>query len=161
LAIPRLECPPSPSNEQAIERAREFVRATAFEQTSTALSGPLAAAFEQFHDTLLDEDGEARRDWHRGGENSDPSKLILEEIILPVDVEASVHGPWSSARGAIVAPGTLLAATHVVASLGPPNAQLTKLEVEHSTTTYLVSATVLTALGAGLIWLANIFPTLR
>jgi hypothetical protein len=35
-----------------------------------------------------------------------------------------------------------------------------QLEVEHSTTTN-VTAAVLLALGAGLIWLGNIFPTLR
>jgi hypothetical protein len=60
-----------------------------------------------------------------------------------------------------VAPGTLPAATHVVAVLGPPNEKLDKLEVEHSTTTYVITATVLLALGAGLSWLGNIFPTLQ
>jgi hypothetical protein len=161
LAIPRFDCPATGLGDEALPRAREFLRTTTFEPMSAQPLRAFATAFEQFEGTLTDEDDEARRDWKREGSEIDPSDLILEEVVLPVDVEASVHGPWSSSEGAIVAPGTLPAATHVVAVLGPPNEKLDKLEVEHSTTTYVITATVLLALGAGLSWLGNIFPTLQ
>jgi hypothetical protein len=157
----RCKRPATRLGDEALPRARGFLRTTTFEPMSAQPLGAFATAFEQFEETLTDEDGEARRDWKREDSEIDPSDLILEEVVLPVDVEASVHGPWSASEGAIVAPGTLLAATHVVAVLGPPKEKLDKLEVEHSTTTYVITATVLLALGAGLIWFGNIFPSLQ
>jgi hypothetical protein len=162
LAVPRLECPPTqPSGDRAVARAREFLSTTAFETTAARPLGPLAAAFEQFRETLTVEDAEVRRDWKREGTEVDPADLSLEEIVLPIDIEASVHGPWSSDRHAIVAPGTLLAETHVVAVLGRPEKQLDALAVERSTTAYVVAAIVLMALGAAVIWFGNILPSLR
>jgi hypothetical protein len=162
LAVPELKCPVSrEESDDAVARAREYVRTTTFERTGTTPLGTLGAVFDQFRETLTDADGVVRRDWRRDGPDADPADLILEETILPIDVEASVHGPWSSSKGAIVAPGGLLAQTHVTAALGPPERQLDTLNVEHSTTAYIVTMILLAALGAGIIWFANLLPTLQ
>ncbi len=161
VAVPRLDCPVSaPGGDDALARARAFLRDTTFEPLSASVAGALGSAFEQVRATLLDDDGETRKDWKREGLDN-PEGYEIEEVVLPVGVEASVHGPWSSSRGAIVAPGQLLADTHVVAVLGRPESKLDALEVQHSTMAYVVTAILLAALGAGLIWFGNLLPTLR
>lgn len=45
--------------------------------------------------------------------------------------------------------------------LGKPAKQLTRLEVEHSTLTYVVTAVLITVLGAGIVWFAHVLPSLR
>jgi hypothetical protein len=108
---------------------------------------------------FTDDDGEARRDWRRSGDETDPSDLILEEAVLPVGAQASVHGTWSAERGAIVAGGDPSAAFGVSAALGP--AENLGDTLPHSTVAYVVTATISTALGAGMVWFAlEILPGL-
>jgi hypothetical protein len=160
LAVPQLEVPVTerPGADAAM-RAREFFRGCRFETTGSSPIGKLGAAFDQLKETLTDADGVVRRDWKQTGAEVDPAQLVLEERILPIDAEASVRGPWSSSKGAIVAPGGLLAHTHVVAVLGKLEPGSTPgLDVEQTTTSSITSIVAASAFGAGLIWLANSLP---
>jgi hypothetical protein len=62
LAIPRFDCPATGLGDEALPRAREFLRTTTFEPMSAQPLRAFATAFEQFEGTLTDEDDEARRD---------------------------------------------------------------------------------------------------
>ena len=144
---------------EVIERARRLVNATPFEEVQWSVFGVVGTAFATAREIFTDEDGEARRDWRRAGDDTDPSILILEEAVLPVGGEASVHGTWSAERGAIVAQGDPTTALGVSAALGPPENLGDTLP--HSTVAYMVTATISTLLGAGLVWFAlKILPAL-
>jgi hypothetical protein len=135
-----------------LDRARQLIQTTSFEATAANPRAGLGTAFEMINDVFTDDDGEVRRDWKRAGDERDPKDLILGEIVLPVGALASVHGTWSSARDAIVSdlasdsPGVTIV-------LGPPEALRGTPGDTHSFGAYLMGAVVLTALGAGVIWL--------
>lgn len=159
LAIPLLHADAEPrQGPDAIERARQLVKTTAFEPVAPLAT--LGAIFELARDTFSDEDGEARRDWKREGDERDPETLLLKETLLPVGAAASVHGLWSAERGAIVSEGSALG-TAVSVVLGRSEKLKGVPGVGHSTRAYLVTATLLTALGIGLVWFAlSVLPTL-
>lgn len=138
----------------AIERARRLIETTEFEPL-----GGLGSVFEMARDIFTDEDGKARRDWKRPGDERDPQTLLLEETLLPVGASAAVHGLWSAERGAIVSEGSALG-TSVSIALGGAGNLSQAPGLGHSTGAYLVTATLLTALGAGLVWFAlNMKPS--
>jgi hypothetical protein len=159
LAVPLPEQPSARrSGLDAIERARRLVASTSFEAKSGIL-GAVGSALSMARDAFTDDDGEARRDWKREGDDRDPEGLQLEETLLPLDAEASAHGAWSVERGAIVvgaAPGSSVAVV-----LGPPEKLAGVGGAPHTYVSYVVTAIVLTALGIGLVWFgARVFPTL-
>jgi hypothetical protein len=79
--------------------------------------------------------------------------------VLPVGDLVSAHGVWSQLRGGIVvggAPGSMVSVV-----LGAPAKLKGMVATTQSFGYYFVSATVLTGLGAGLVWFArSILPTL-
>lgn len=149
--------------DAAVARAREWVAATSFEDVAPGLVGTLGTAFQLASTLFNDDDGEDRRDFRRGGEEArDPAALILEETVLPVGEVASVSGRWSASRGGVVAGGEHAVGETVSAVLGPPERLARAGEVPHSFGSYLASAIVLTALGAGLVWFSiAILPGMR
>ena len=112
-----------------------------------------------------DDDGEARGDWAVAGDARDPQTLRLEERLLPVGQVASVAGTWSPERSAIVAGGEGAIGPGVSVILGPPEklaGQGGGLPLPASFASYLITATVFTALGAGLVWFSiAVLPGLR
>lgn len=138
----------------AVERAQRLVRTTRFEA-----SGAVGSVFAMASDIFTDEDGVSRRDWKRQGDDRDPAQLRLEETVLPVGELASAHGVWSQERGGLVvgdAPGSM-----VTVVPGPSSKLRGMVATTQSVGYYAVSATVLTSLGAGLVWFArSILPTL-
>ena len=142
----------------AIERAQRLVKTTGFEVVAALAT--LASVFEMARDIFSDEDGEARRDWKREGGERDPETLLLKETLLPVGAAASAHGLWSEERRAIVSEGSALG-TVVSVVVGRAEELKGAPGVGHSTRAYLVTATMLIALGAGLVWFSlNVLPTL-
>lgn len=162
LGAPRLEIPAtSPADDEAMARARRLLQTTSFEPMRGNAVAAVSSALELMAELLTDADGDVRRDFRREGSDVDPADVVLEERVLPVAVEASVHGPWSSSRGAIVAPGRMLAESHLVATLGAPEENLDRLEVEAAVVSKLVAGLVLTAAGAGTIWFFRNLPSWR
>lgn len=153
LAVPRIltraVARPGP---EASERARRFVRAASFEEVQGRMIGVIGTTLATVHEVFTDEDGRAQRDWHAAGDDTDLSSLILEEAALPVGEVASVHGTWSAERGAIVAQGDPHVALGVSAALGPPENLGDTLP--RSTLVYFVTATISSAIGAGILWFA-------
>lgn len=154
LAVPRLSIAPVLlPQDSALAQARTVASSTQFERVRPDLAGTLQTVFESAKDIFLDDDGESRKDWAREGDERDPSELILEEIVLPVDVQASALGTWSQERNAIVSSKASTGNIGVSIVLGGVEKLTAKEGVPHSFTGYLVTAVLLTALGAGLLWL--------
>jgi hypothetical protein len=134
--------------EEVVERARRLVQATTSFEYSTAMG----SVFSLVSDIFTDDDGIARRDYRRPNTDRDIATLRFEETVLPVDIQVSAHGTWSAARGGIVV-GEALGSMVTVQPGGPE--KLKGIPVGHSFGCGVVSATVLTALGAALIWFAR------
>jgi hypothetical protein len=156
MAVPRLadEAARLGAPEE-VERARQHVGAARFEEVGGDLLGALGTAFERAGEMFADEDGESRRDWRRKGDDRDPSSLVLEEAVVPVGATVTVAGHWSTDRQAVVpssgdaGPGTVTVVT------GPPERLARSAHaLPSSAWSVLVAATLLTGLGAGLVWLA-------
>jgi hypothetical protein len=153
LAVPQFAAPAERhSGGPALERARRWIRNTPFEEVRGDMLGVVGTAFSMAHEIFTDEDGEARRDWNRHGDERDPADLLLEESVLPVGAAASVHGTWSAERGAIVAGGDPAIGAGVSVVLGPPEELGGALP--HSTGAYLATAAISTLLGGGIVWFA-------
>lgn len=154
-AVPRLVDEPKVfEGEEALARARAFVRATRFERVD-GLAGALGSAFTMLDDMLTDDDAQCRRDWTHGGEPRDPGTLILEETVLPVGSTVSVAGPWSASRRAIVphAEGDL--SVGVTATAGRPGKLLAEGGAARpSILSSLAFAAVTSAIGGAIIWAA-------
>jgi hypothetical protein len=150
MAVPNIVTKPAmQAGVEVLDRARRLVQTTSFENVAGAL-GAVGTAIATAREIFSDDDGEARRDWHKAGEDADPSDLILEEALLPVGAEVSVHGTWSGDRGAVVASGDPSVAFGVSAALGPPENLGSVLP--HSTAAYVATAAISTALGAAILW---------
>lgn len=148
--------------DAALERARQWVAATAFEDVAAGVLGAVGTAFQVAATLFGDEDGEDRRDFRVAGETRDPATLFLEETVLPIGEVASVSGRWSAAKSAIVAGGDDAVGETVVAVVGPPERLKGPGEAPPSFASYLVSALVLTGLGVGLVWFSiAILPGMR
>jgi hypothetical protein len=160
LAVPQLVSDAQVQNSRAAQaRAAAYAQTASFEEVEWNVLGALGTAFKMAREIFTDEDGEARHDWHRAGDQTDPSSLVLEETVLPVDDEVSVHGIWSAEREAVVAQGDKSVAAGVSAALGPPASLGSVLPA--SPGSYLATATVSTLLGAAILWFAlKILPHL-
>jgi hypothetical protein len=149
LAVPILETQKGEEyGPDAVARARAWVEATRFEPVAPDPMATLKAGFTMMREMLTDDDGVARRDWKREGDERDPADLVLEETVVPVDGEASVYGVWSDARRAIVA-DTSTGGVQIV--FGSPE----KLQGVQSFTAYLATAIVMTTLGAAILWFGS------
>jgi hypothetical protein len=159
LAIPRL----ARTGDAAVSRAREYVRAAAWEPR-----GPLPffagdPVLQWMTDIAPDEDGGARRDW-KSDENLDratwdPWVLRLEELVLTPGNDVTVNGRWSAGRNAVVGDGG-------VSGVMPRLAPADELGLAGGAPPSLLASWIGTlatfALGAGLIWFAvNVWPDLR
>ena len=72
-------------------------------------------------------------------------------------VEATVVGTWSDSRGAVVASDGLNGAIGVTVTLGGAESVPFDIVTNRSTLSYFTTATVLTAIGAGIILFARHF----
>jgi len=143
----------------AIERAQQYVNTTKFKSVPGSL-GPLDTALQLAEHIRNNEDGKARQDWKRAKVDRDPAELIIEETVLPVGITASVAGPFSMEHNAIVSASDAVVGKGVTAVTGLPE-QLLALDtvVPKSLFSYAITALVLLALGAGVLWLApDYFP---
>jgi hypothetical protein len=164
LAVPLLvDAPTRRSGDAALARARQWIASTRFEDVKGGLLGATRSALEVAHTVFTDEDGEERRDFRAAGDRRDPATLILEETLLPEKQVVSVAGRWSAERRAIVAGGEGSVGSTVSAVLGPPqNLRRDPSALPHSFAAYLATATLLTGLGAGIVWFAiRILPGLH
>lgn len=153
LAVPQLSIAPALLPQDiALAQARAVASSTQFERMPPDLGGVLQTVFESVKDIFLDDDGESRKDWAREGDERDPSELTLEEIVLPVDEQASVLGTWSQEHNAIVSSQASTGNIGVSVVLGGLEKLSAKEGVPHSFTGYLVTALLLTAAGAGLLF---------
>ena len=164
LAVPLLLDAPTPRDGAlVVERARQLVAATRFEEVERGALGAAGTALQLASTLFSDDDGEARHDFQAAGDARDPQTLRLEETLLPVGQVASVAGTWSPERNAIVAGGEGAVNPGVSVILGPPeNLAVRGGGLPASFASYLITATVLTALGVGLVWFSiAVLPGLR
>lgn len=166
LAVPLLLDAPTPRDGAVVvERARQLVAAARFEEVERGALGAVGTALQLASTLFSDDDGEARRDFQAAGDARDPQTLRLEETLLPVGQVASVAGTWSPERNAIVAGGEGAVGPGVSVILGPLEKLADQgggLPLPTSFASYLITATVLTALGLGLVWFSiAVLPGLR
>lgn len=142
-----------------IERAQEYVKTTKFKTVPGSL-GPLDTALQLAEQIRNNDDGKARQDWKRAKVDRDPGELIIEETVLAVGVTASVAGPFSLEKNAIVAASDATVGKGVTAVTGLPEQLLTlDTVVPKSLFSYALTAVILLALGVGVLWLApEYFP---
>jgi hypothetical protein len=155
LAVPQLADDARPcSAPDDVERARQHVAATRFEDVAGGLAGAVGTALQMAGDVFGDEDGESRRDWRKAGDRPEPGALLLEETVLPVGARVTVAGRWSAERQAIVpasggsTPGVVTVVT------GGPERLASSHALPSPAWSVAVAATLLTAAGAGIVWLA-------
>jgi hypothetical protein len=147
------------SGDDVLDRARAYVRSTGWETVEFGMLGTLDTVFQRVGD---DSRTGTRRDFALENTKApDVATLTIEERVLPVGATVSAFGRWSSRLGAIIAPDGLPGTSHVIVALGGPEALTGKPGVPHSTTSYMVTAVVLTALAGGVYWLAlRMIPTI-
>ena len=141
------------SGDLVVARARTHRDATTFVK-ATGVLGALGTAFTGVDDLLTSENAEVRRDWRSDTDPRDPATLLFEEAVLPVGVTASIAGLWSADRGAVVPSSDGLGPQTVSATVGDgrrsrhaPTAPFRSRPLS-----YVVTATVLTAIGAAIVW---------
>jgi hypothetical protein len=155
LAVPRLgDTPQELELESDIERARAFIASTQFEKKA-GIVGALGSAFEAADAMFAKENAAYRRDWQSKAQVLDPAKLILEESVLAVGATATVAGPWSATRQAIVPHIEGMDALTVNATTGSAEKiHLDDAGVSPSTFAGVVTALLLLAMGVGTLWAA-------
>ena len=153
MAVPQLaDAAIRREGRQHVDRARAWVDATRFEEAQGML-GAVGTAFATVNALFSDEDGAHRRDWMRVGEPRDPSTLLLEETVLAVGAKASIVGPWSVARHAVVASSQAPGMLGVTVTTGPVETLLrADSQLPASVTRVLVHGLVLVAVGIGIVW---------
>ena len=153
LAVPQLsDSPQALALAPDIDRARAFIAATPFERAA-GIPGSLATAFELTNAVFAQENSAYRRDWQSKGQALDPAELILEETVLAVGATATVAGPWSATRQAIVPHIDGMDALTVNATTGrAEKINLDDAGVPPSTLAGVVMAVVLLASGVGILW---------
>ena len=155
LAVPRLlDGAARLHADEDVARARAYVAAAAFEEVGDGLVNAMGSVGEIVAAIFGDEDGEERKDWARA-EKRDPDTLILEELALAVGQDASVSGNWSVARQALVTSVADREAEPVTVTRGSVE-RLTGVQgtLPHSRLSVAITAILLIALGAGIVWAA-------
>ncbi len=153
MAVPQLsDSPQELELESDIERARVFIASTQFEKKA-GIVGALGTTIEAANAVFAQDNTAYRRDWQSKAQALDAAKLILEETVLAVGATASVAGPWSATRQAIVPHVDGMDALSVNATTGSAeNILLDDAGVPPSTLAGVVSALLLLAIGAGVLW---------
>jgi hypothetical protein len=153
LAVPRLgDSPQELELESDIERARAFISATQFEKAA-GIPGALGTAFEAANAVFAQDNTAYRRDWQSKVSTLDPVKLILEETVLAVGATATVAGPWSATRQAIVPYIDGMDALSVNVTTGSAEKfNLDDAGVPPSTLAGVVTALALLAIGVSILW---------
>jgi hypothetical protein len=145
--------------EAVVARARQYIRSTGWETVEYRMLGALDTVRQRVEDASI---SGTRKDF--AADTPDPpdaALLSFEETVLPIGETVSAFGHWSAPRGAIVPPPSPLPGSHVVVARGGPEALDQQAGVPHSTTSYIVTAIVMTALAGGLFWVSTrILPTL-
>ncbi|MBK5258975.1 MAG: hypothetical protein JJE51_05230 [Thermoanaerobaculia bacterium] len=142
----------------AVERADAIIRSETFEEVDPNPVATVGTVFAAVNEMFTDEDGFTSRHWKRKGDERGAGELKLEETVLPAGATASVLGTWSAARGAIVPDLGSSGHIGVNATTGPAD-ELLASSGQHSFTSYLVTAIILTLIGAGIVWFAvNVLP---
>jgi hypothetical protein len=161
VAAPQLSIPRTPhSGDEAVTRAREYVRTVAAEIRNPQRVFAGDPVMQWMADISPDEDGSARRDWKSAAEE-DPATLLLEELVLIPEEEVSVHGRWSARRNAISASERAGDSPPMLA-LGPATALGLSAGVPPSLISSWIGTLITIALGVGLIWFAtNVWPQLK
>lgn len=138
--------------ESDIERARAFIVTTRFEKAA-GVAGALGTAFEAVNAVLAQVNSAYRRDWQSKAQAPDLATLILEETLLAVGATATVAGPWSATRQAIVPHVEGMDALSVNATTGSAERiHLDDAGVPPSTLAGVVTALVLLTVGVGILW---------
>jgi hypothetical protein len=161
VAAPQLSVPRTPhSGDEAVTRAREYVRTVAAEVRKPQRLFAGDPVMQWMTDISPDEDGSARRDW-KSAAVEDPATLLLEELVLMPDVEVSVHGRWSARRNAMWV-GEGAGDVPPTLALGPATAFGIGAGVPPSLFGSWIGTLTTIALGVGLIWFAiNVWPQLK
>jgi len=148
------------SGDDALKRARSYVRSTGWETIEFGMLGTLDTVFQRVGD---DTRSGTRRDFALANEDApDVAALILEETVLPVGAKASAFGRWSSRLGAIIAPEGLPNTSHVIVALGGPESLSGQPGLPAATSSYFFTAFALTAIAIGVFFLARIaIPTMH
>ncbi len=153
LAVPNLgDAPQRLALEPDIARARRFITATSFEKAA-GIVGALGTAFQTADAVFAQENTAYRRDWQSKALAPDPASLILEETVLAVGATATVAGPWSATRQAIVPHVDGMDALSVNATSGSAEKNhLDDAGVPPSTSAGVLTALILLAMGTGILW---------
>ena len=157
LAVPRLSDEPQTLALQPdIDRARAFIATTRFEKAAGVV-GALGTAFEAVNAVFAQENAAFRRHWQSKAAAPDLATLILEETLLAVGATATVAGPWSATRQAIVPHIEGMDALSVNATTGgAEKLHLDDAGVPPSTLSGVTTALVLLAIGIGILWGASL-----
>jgi hypothetical protein len=143
------------------QRAREYIAATRFE-IATGITGAIGTAFEIANAVSAEGNSAYRRDWKNKAQPVDPATLILEETVLAVGVTATLAGPWSVTRQAIVPHIDGMDALTVTASTGgPEKMHLDDAGVPPSTLAGVLTAVGLLTTGVGVLWGALVLLALK
>lgn len=154
-AMPQLVDDPSAAKTEAlIDRAREYVRSTRFEETSgLGVASSIATMVSEFGS---EQSAGFRYDWHRAGSTLDPADLHFEETVLGPGAEISVAGHWSPEHRALVPEPGGVGGSPVKAATGGPQALLGQTSaLPSSAISVAVFGVLLLALGAALVWAAS------
>jgi hypothetical protein len=146
--------PSRDKTDATIQRAREYVQATPFEEIAGV------EILSLFGTMLGDRVGEfragVRRDWHRADTNPDPGTLKFEEHVLPTGATVSVAGYWLPERSALVPePGGLGGSPVTVVTGGPRGLLRRNTALPSSAISVAVFGVLLLVLGAALVWAAS------
>ncbi len=151
-AVPMLD--DAPTKMQDIGRAREYIANTRFEVAS-GMAGALGTAFAMVDVILGEENKHYRSDWSSNAQGLDASTLRLEETVLAIGALASVVGPWSASRQAIVPHIQGFDALSVKVTSGAANdIRIDDVGVPPSTLTGIITAFGLLVTAAGILWVA-------
>src|SRR5262249_10310887 len=131
-----------------------WISSTQFEEKMANTIGAVGSAFEMMKDILHDEDGESAKNWKRTGDEHSLADLTLEETILATDVEASAIGAWSAEKGGLVPQDSPIVKPEVTVVPGPLERMTSQDGLPESAGTYLVSATIMILVGAGILAVA-------
>jgi hypothetical protein len=142
-------------DEEAIQRARAFVSATQFQEMDRSVLGELQTAFNLVGKFFSDDSGEARKDWARNEDARDAKDLILEEIVLPMDTQATVIGTWSAEQNGLIPKQAKTGNIGVTVILGPPESLEQRHGMPSSLASYMATAVLMMAAGAGILYFGH------
>ena len=156
IAVPQLrDTPTQHTSDEARARAKRYLAVTRFEP-GRALAGIAASVADMVKAAINEPSGDVRRDWQAEGVTVDVDSLPIEETVVAVGSTVSIAGRWSSERRAIV-PGELAEGELGVTVVSGPAEGLGQSgasELPSSVWSVALTAVLLLAAGAGIVWLS-------